>query len=191
MLIGNRFNGFVLPVFMGFLMIGCPKAKGPDLETPAEEAQAPEPVKPEVAAPLETVAVGTDWTPAPGVLEPVYFDLMRAELSDAARSTLKKNAAALKVILKAAPGVKVRVEGHCDERGTLEYNLALGQQRANALRSYFASLGLPKAALSTISYGEERPVCDEFLEECWRRNRRGETTVRSPAGAVQVPIEKK
>lgn len=172
----------------GILLTGCPKAKGPEPETPAPEAAVP--VAPEAAAPaVPTLSVGTDWAAAPGFLDAVYFEGMRAELSDNARASLKKNAAVLKTVLKASPGVKIRVEGHCDERGTLEYNLALGQSRANALQNYYASLGIPRALLSGISYGEERPVCTQSDEDCWRQNRRGETTLRAPA-AVQIPLPK-
>ncbi len=90
-------------------------------------------------------------------------------------------------VLKAQPSVKVRVEGHCDDRGTLEYNLALGERRATAVRGYYATLGVSKAALSTISYGEERPVCTEVDDDCWAQNRRGETTLKA-ATAVRVPL---
>ncbi|HMU74882.1 MAG TPA: OmpA family protein [Elusimicrobiota bacterium] len=170
------------------LLTGCPKAKGPEPETPATETAAP--AATETAAPaVPTLSVGTDWAGAPGFLDPVYFEGMRAELSENARAALKKNALVLKAVLKASPGVKIRVEGHCDERGTLEYNLALGQSRANALQTYYASLGIPRALLSGISYGEERPVCTQSDEDCWRQNRRGETTLRAPA-AVQIPLPK-
>jgi peptidoglycan-associated lipoprotein len=100
---------------------------------------------------------------------------------------LKKNAAALKAVQKAATGLKVRVEGHCDDRGTLEYNMALGQRRAKAVRDYYATLGVTKSALDTISFGEERPVCTEASEECWAQNRRGETTVKA-SNPIVVPV---
>lgn len=104
----------------------------------------------------------------------VSFDYDKAELSEETRKTLRENAAAL----KKRPGVEVQVTGHCDERGTTEYNLALGQRRANAVRNYYKYLGVKLARMSTISYGEERPVCHEASDECWSQNRRAETLVK-------------
>ena len=70
------------------------------------------------------------------------------------------------------------IEGHCDERGTNEYNLALGERRANAAQSYLVSLGVGQARLRTLSYGEERPVCTESTEGCWQRNRRAHFVIQ-------------
>lgn len=173
---------------LGFLLSGCPKAKGPAVEPPPmeEEAVAPDSETP-VDAAGSALDIGTDFAAVPGVLESVSFAYMSAELSDMARASLKKNASVLKNVLKAQPSVKIRVEGHCDDRGTLEYNLALGERRATAVRGYYATLGVAKAALSTISYGEERPVCTEADDDCWAQNRRGETTLKA-ATAVRVPL---
>ncbi len=171
---------------LGFLLSGCPKAKGPAVEPPPVEDEATAPETP-VDATGAALDIGTDFAAVPGVLESVSFSYMSAELSDMARASLKKNAAVLKSVLKDQPSVKVRVEGHCDERGTLEYNLALGERRATAVRGYYATLGISKAALSTISYGEERPVCTEADDDCWAQNRRGETTLKA-ATAVRVPL---
>lgn len=109
------------------------------------------------------------------LLAAVRFDFDRAELGAEAREVLSANAAAL----KKRPAAEIQVAGHCDERGTTEYNLALGQRRANAVRNYYKYLGLQPGRLSTISYGEERPVCTESAEECRARNRRAETLVRT------------
>jgi peptidoglycan-associated lipoprotein len=95
----------------------------------------------------------------------------------------------VKAILGQTKGVQVRVEGHADQRGTVEYNLALGQRRANSMKSYYATLGVQKSLLSTISYGEEHPVCTEDNESCWSKNRRGETTLKSPT-AIRIPMDK-
>ncbi len=73
---------------------------------------------------------------------------------------------------KANANQKVRIEGNCDERGTVEYNLALGQKRADSAKNYLVGLGVNAASLDTISYGKERPVCNEHNEECWAKNRR-------------------
>lgn len=168
------------------LLSGCPKAKGPAVEPKkTEEVQAQTESAPAPTGP--TINVGTDFAGAPGVLAAVNFDYMSAELSPEARAALKKNAATLKAVQKAATGLKVRVEGHCDDRGTLEYNMALGQRRAKAVRDYYATLGVTKSALDTISFGEERPVCGEASEECWAKNRRGETTVKASSPIV-VPV---
>lgn len=104
----------------------------------------------------------------------VAFDFDKTELSDESRKTLRENAAAL----KKRPAVEIQISGHCDERGTTEYNLALGQRRANAVRDYYKYLGVKLSRMSTISYGEERPVCQGASEECWNRNRRAETLVK-------------
>jgi len=149
-------------------------------EAPVAEAPAPE----------ETdVTIGAEYATIPQ-LATVQFDTDKAELREDARATLKKNAVVLKVILAEVPKAEIRIEGHCDERSTLEYNLALGQRRANAVKNYYGALGIKKSALTTISYGEEKPVCQESREECWWRNRRGETTVRSVSGPVRIPREK-
>ncbi len=75
-------------------------------------------------------------------------------------------------MLSPNPKTKVVVEGNCDERGTSEYNLALGDRRANAAKSYLVSLGIPSRRIKTISYGKEKPLCTESTEECWSKNRR-------------------
>ncbi|HOW27590.1 MAG TPA: OmpA family protein [Elusimicrobiota bacterium] len=137
----------------------------------------------------DSIQFGTDWSSAPQI-PAVYFDGAKSELKPETRFTLQKNAAILKLILEAAPGTQIRVEGHCDERNTLEYNIALGQRRANVVSDYYVALGIPKTKLATISYGEERPVCDQSSEECWWKNRRGETTVRSSTGTVRIPASK-
>jgi peptidoglycan-associated lipoprotein len=108
-------------------------------------------------------------------LKPVRFPYDRDHLGPEARATLKKNAAAIKANLSW----ELLVEGHCDERGTTAYNLALGQRRAKAVRDYYLALGVPGGRVATLSLGEERGECAESSEDCWRRNRRAETKVRS------------
>lgn len=98
----------------------------------------------------------------------IGFDFDSAALSAKARGILKTNAE----WLKANPAAKVQVEGHCDERGTAEYNMALGAKRAQAAMDYLTTLGVAANRLSTISYGEEIPVCREHTEDCWAKNRR-------------------
>jgi peptidoglycan-associated lipoprotein len=132
--------------------------------------------------------IGSEWE-RPGVLEPVHFETNQAELSAESRAILKKNAAILKAILEKYPGVQIRAEGHCDQRGTLEYNLALGQRRANAVRDYYRTIGIRSSALKTVSFGEEKGLCFENNEGCWWRNRRTDTTLKSASGTLQIPRE--
>ena len=82
--------------------------------------------------------------------------------------------------LKANPNVKVRIEGNCDERGTIEYNQALGQRRAAAAKKYLTDLGIASSRISLISYGKEKPVCSEQTEECWQKNRRDDLVAVKP-----------
>lgn len=103
-----------------------------------------------------------------GALKTVNFDYDRAALTTAAKATLKANAE----WLKANPKMKIQVEGHCDNRGTIEYNIALGEKRAISVEKYLNALGIQKDRLSTISFGEERPLDASETEEAWARNRR-------------------
>jgi peptidoglycan-associated lipoprotein len=107
-------------------------------------------------------------TSASSPLKDIFFDFDRYDLSSDARTTLRANAE----WLKSNPAARVEIEGHCDDRGTNEYNLALGAKRAQSAREYLSTLGVAAARLSTISYGEEIPVCREASESCWRQNRR-------------------
>ena len=103
----------------------------------------------------------------------VFFETDRYDLSAEAQSQLQKQAA----WLQQYPAATVTVEGHCDERGTREYNLALGERRANAVANYLTALGIDAGRLSVISYGKERPECTDSNEGCWAQNRRGVTSV--------------
>lgn len=107
-------------------------------------------------------------TAASSPLQDVFFEFDRYDLTSDGRATLRANAD----WLKKNPSSRVEIEGHCDERGTNEYNLALGAKRAQAARDFLASLGITADRLSTISYGEEIPVCKEPNESCWKQNRR-------------------
>ncbi len=109
-----------------------------------------------------------------GVLADVHFEFDRAELGPDARDLLQRNSD----WIKQKPDVSIEIEGHADNRGTNEYNLALGARRAQAVKDYLVTLGNAPDRLSTISYGEELPVCGENSEECWRKNRRAHFVVR-------------
>ena len=119
-------------------------------------------------------------TPESSPLKDVYFDFDRYDLRADARATLKANAS----WLRANPLVRVEIEGHCDERGTIEYNLALGARRAQSAKDYLVALGVAADQLSTISYGKELPVCREQTEECYQRNRRAKFVIQPPPPAV-------
>jgi peptidoglycan-associated lipoprotein len=101
-----------------------------------------------------------------------YFDYDKSDIREDARATLTKNADALKAILADFPTAVVTVEGHCDERGSAEYNLALGDRRAAAAKAFLVQLGVSADKLKTVSYGKERPQCTEGNESCWQKNRR-------------------
>lgn len=97
-----------------------------------------------------------------------YFDLDKSDLRQDARAALTKDAE----FLRSYPQVKMSIEGHCDERGSTEYNLGLGQRRAEAAKNYLISLGIPADRMETTSWGKERPFCSEHDESCWQQNRR-------------------
>jgi peptidoglycan-associated lipoprotein len=101
-----------------------------------------------------------------------FFDYDMSEIRADGRDALTKDAALLKQIFQTDPNFSVVVEGHCDERGSAEYNLALGDRRATAAKDFLVQLGVPADRLKTISYGKERPQCTEANEQCWQKNRR-------------------
>jgi peptidoglycan-associated lipoprotein len=103
----------------------------------------------------------------------VYFDYDKNDIRADGRDTLTKDADVIKRILAADPTFTIVVEGHCDERGSEEYNLALGDRRALAVKEFLVQLGVPGDRLKTISFGKERPVCTDENEACYQRNRRG------------------
>ena len=135
--------------------------------TPEPVAQEPEP-EPE---PKEEVVVYK----APDVVmqEDIYFDFDKSNLSPAAQDNLLRKAE----WLRQNPDATVTVEGHCDERGTNEYNLALGDRRAESAKAFLVDLGIDPARMTTISYGEERPVDPRHTEEAWAKNRRSHFVV--------------
>ncbi len=101
-----------------------------------------------------------------------FFDFDMSEIRGDGRDALTKDAALLKQIFQTDPNFTVVVEGHCDERGSAEYNLALGDRRATAAKDFLVQMGVPADRLKTISYGKERPQCTEATEDCWQKNRR-------------------
>lgn len=143
-----------------------PEAPPPPPPPPVREAEDDFPTEPFEEEPPISERI-RDWN-AQGVVETVYFAFDSSELSATAQRTLRDNA----TWLKAHPEVNVVIEGHCDERGTIEYNLALGQRRASSVRDYLTSLGVERGRMRLVSYGEERPVDPGHNEAAWSQNRR-------------------
>lgn len=137
------------------------------------------------AAPSAEAPAGVQSSVVPGSIQDfrvnvgdtVHFAYNEYNIQDEDRGVLQRQA----TWLQRYPQVRVTVEGHCDERGTREYNLALGARRANAVKEYLVSLGVSSSRVDTISYGKERPICTESNESCWAQNRRGVTTIVSGA----------
>ena len=158
--------GSVLLMAGALLLAGCPKK--PEVATGAPRAEAPAPVpeaRPEPAPPAPAAAKEP--------LQDVFFDFDKAVIRDDGKKSLNENIQ----WLKANPAVQIRVEGHCDERGTNEYNLALGERRAKVVRDYLVAGGIDAKRISTVSYGEERPFVQGHDESAWKGNRRGHFVV--------------
>jgi peptidoglycan-associated lipoprotein len=177
----------VLTVIAGTMMLyGCPKSADVS-STPEAQPQKVEqaPAKPAedaaAAAAAEAARKKEDEeraakeaaAKAAAGLRPIYFDFDRAVIRDDAKPILKANAE----YLKAHPNTKVRIEGNCDERGTIEYNQALGQRRAASAKKYLTDMGISGKRITLISYGKEKPVCTDATEDCWQRNRRDELVI--------------
>jgi peptidoglycan-associated lipoprotein len=149
-----------------FAMGACSKKQVAEVQTdpePVVETEPPPPVVEVEEEPVEEVPV----VKMP-VLNDVFFEFDKATLTDNSKKVLADNAGQL----KGADMVTVTIEGHCDERGTVAYNLALGERRANAARDYLASLGVGAGKVKTISYGKERPFDPGHTEAAWAKNRR-------------------
>jgi peptidoglycan-associated lipoprotein len=137
---------------------------------PATPPPAPPPITQEIAPQVEDPLAGLSSAEleSRGLLADIHFEYDSADLRDSDRQALTQNAD----FLKSHDYIKVTVEGHCDERGTVEYNLALGERRAKNAYDYLVSLGVAADRLKTVSYGKEIPLCQESGEACWARNRR-------------------
>ncbi len=156
---------------------GCAKKKA---ETPPpkpeprvrEKKPAPAP-RPQVKKPerreVEKVALRES------AFDTIYFDFDKSDIRSDQRSRINKNAQ----LLSENRNVRIRIEGHCDERGTNEYNMALGQRRADSAKQYFVDYGISSSRITTISYGEERPAATGHNESAWSQNRRGELKITS------------
>jgi peptidoglycan-associated lipoprotein len=153
----------VIPVLLG--TVSCAKKTVTKEEPAPVMAPAPAPPPPPVE---DKAAKAFDMAKSEFLEENIYFAFDKSNLDDKAQATLKKNAE----FLKTYPNVYTTIEGHTDERGTAEYNLALGERRAESAKSFLVDMGIEAYRISTVSYGEERPVCTEKNEECWAKNRR-------------------
>jgi len=149
-------SNFVGKIFLAEKPAGAPAPTPPPPPPVMEEKKAPE-AAPEVTS-----------------LDTAYFDFDKYNLKPDAREALKKDAD----WLSKNPDKKAVIEGNCDERGTVEYNLALGQRRADSAAKYLIDMGIAKDRISTVSYGKERPVCKESNEECWSKNRRADVILK-------------
>lgn len=175
-----KIKSFCLLLFvlvLGLSLIGCScarqamKGEAAPAKAPEEKKIATVEEKKEVAAaqaapaPVQPVAPA----PVPAVaLNPVYFDFDKYNIRPGDAEILKSNSE----WFKANPNKKMRIEGNCDERGTVEYNMALGQKRADAAKTYLTNLGVDANLLETISYGKEKPIDPEHNEAAWAKNRR-------------------
>jgi len=184
MLIRTRFRPAMLllsGLALTVLLTGCPKrpvtpiTSAPAPTPPVAAAPAPVPIAP---APAPPVAMAAPPAPVPSPAPPkeympnaalkgIHFDFDKS----AVRSGDAKILDASSAYLKANPDQLVLIEGNCDERGTVEYNLALGERRAKAAMSHLVAQGIPASRITLVSYGEERPVCTEKTEVCWSENR--------------------
>ncbi len=184
-------------VTFGLLFTGCSKKAVVQPEQPAQEVPAQQTVVPQKEPvtgvpdyrPQERITeqqlakIGTDEEAAryleeKGKFDDIYFAYDQYDISTDAQFTLQ----AVASWLNKNPDAKILVEGHCDDRGTNEYNLALGDRRAKAARDYLVALGIASGRIETISYGEEEPLCSEPSEECWTKNRRAHFVILKEAG---------
>ena len=185
----------VVPALLTFLY-GCPKKKPatpaadlpvetttvpPPAVTPSEPTDVEQPEAPPVSDATEAnlldsadmEAVNAELARR-GFSPDIYFDYDESSLTDDTRDKLSRNAD----LLKSRPEFSMTIEGHADERGTNEYNLALGERRAKATRDYLVSVGVEAGRITVISYGEERPSCTDKADACWAKNRRAHFLVK-------------
>jgi len=175
---------------LGLMTAACAKktvaaAPKPTAPAPATTATAPRPTPPASRpAPTQTATTTTPRSQYPDAatqkrinellskIEDAYFNYNEATLRPDATKTLNGDSTELRDILKDYPSYKLTIEGHCDERGSAEYNMALGDKRADSAKEYLVQVGIPAMQLNIVSYGKEKPVCEEHDEACWQKNRR-------------------
>ncbi|MDT7043447.1 peptidoglycan-associated lipoprotein Pal [Candidatus Nitronereus thalassa] len=143
------------------------KPLSPPKDLPLATPHTPESLESTVAPPSEPIQ--------PKTLQDVYFDFDQATILSSAKIVLQTNARLLQTHFQH---LNILIEGHCDERGSVEYNLVLGVRRAQAVQTYLRDLGIPQSRIRIVSYGKERPVCSEQHERCWQKNRRAHFVLR-------------
>lgn len=163
------FGLLICCAFLALSLSGC----GCFMQAMKGEAAPPKaPEQQALVAPAQKQEMAVTPAPVPAPVETglqdIYFDFDKSNIRPGDAEVLKKDYE----YFKANAGKKVRIEGHCDERGTIEYNLALGQRRADATKSYMTNLGVDKSLLETVSYGKERPMDPGHNEAAWAKNRR-------------------
>ena len=180
-----RFKNLVFIVAALFLVAACETAPSEKAASGGQGASSASSGS-QMAAPKQTAAPmaagptkGSAQDFVVNVGDRVFFDFDKSNIRPDQRATLEKQAA----WLKAYPQVKLTIEGHCDERGTREYNLALGERRANSVKDFLVALGINPDRLQTISYGKERPVALGHNEAAWAQNRRGVSVPQGVPGS--------
>jgi peptidoglycan-associated lipoprotein len=159
----------LLAIFTGALMLaGCTHKPADSGAPPMATNETPPP-----SSSSSSIVPGSAEDLRVNVGDTVHFGYNDYNIEDSDKQTLQRQAA----WLQKYPSIRVTVEGDCDERGTREYNLALGARRANAVKEFLVSVGVPAARIETISYGKEHPICTDSTEDCWAQNRRGVTTI--------------
>jgi peptidoglycan-associated lipoprotein len=169
-------GALILLMCFAFTTTGCPGKKEPlGMEGTSEglDEESLGGSGPRPGGSLSLAQAGSELDRPSGPLADIDFEYDSFDLGEEARATLQKNAA----WLNEHPSVRVELEGHCDDRGTVEYNLALGAKRAASAKSYLTTLGISAARVTTISYGEDLPLCADPTESCWARNRRAHFVV--------------
>ncbi|MEW6068492.1 MAG: peptidoglycan-associated lipoprotein Pal [Nitrospirota bacterium] len=194
---------FMLTVLFGFVVIfmGCPpkKVAKPEIEQPPTTSQEAvqkttevgpeEKITEQELTKIESAEITKEESPKSSekareeitekdILKDIYFDFDMYNIQPDAKTTLET----ITAWLLKDPSKKILIEGHCDERGTNEYNLALGDRRAKAARDYLIALGIAPKRIEMVSYGEEKPLCADQSEECWAKNRRAHFVILQEAG---------
>ncbi len=168
-------SGKLFPTNTTSYTLTAHSAGGDDTRTVTVTVSAGPP--PPVPAPkpqprVSGVTMFTDEVSRGNIVLDALFDYDKSDLRADAQTAMTKSATTLRQIFQQDPSFKIVVEGHCDERGSAEYNLGLGDRRATAAHDFLVQLGVPAANITTISYGKERPACTDETEECYQRNRR-------------------
>jgi peptidoglycan-associated lipoprotein len=199
-MIKKSFSILILILCIGLIMTGCPKKTVVKEEPTTKKSEEVARIEAERAKEKESARIkeeearkaqekkefeqSLERKKYPGIegeiiesklLKDIYFDFDKYDIRPGDAEILKGNAA----LLAKFPDVKIQIEGHCDERGTVEYNLALGERRANSAKNYLISLGISEKRISTISYGKERPSDPAHNEEAWAKNRRAHSIILS------------